>query len=90
MMEDAAKGVTTAVLDVAPSSYLPVILIAVMFIIILTGFFVLMNKHNEKLFDKSVNAIKEAYTESMRVQNETIKILSKEISMARKISNSNK
>ncbi|HIV97709.1 MAG TPA: hypothetical protein H9745_08940 [Candidatus Agathobaculum stercoravium] len=86
MLEDVAKGAATAVLDVAPTSYLPVVLIAIMFIIILTGFFILMNKHGEKIFDKSVNAIKEAYIESMKAQNETIKILSKELAAVKKAS----
>lgn len=88
MLEDVAKGAATAVLDVAPTSYLPVVLLAIMFIVILTGFCILMNKHGEKIFDKSVDAIKEAYTESMKAQNETIKILSKEIVTVKKTSNS--
>lgn len=84
MVEDAAKGAAAAILDGTPGNYLPIILIAAMFILILAGFCILTNKHNEKLFKNSLTAIKEAYTESMKAQNETIRILTKDIATARK------
>lgn len=83
-MEDAAKGITAAVLDQVPSSYLPVVLIALMFIVILVIIFVLMNKHIEKMFDKSIAQIRMAYTDNMKTQNETIRILTKSLSQTRK------
>ena len=86
-MEDVAKGLVSAAIDTAPASYLPVILMAIMFIILLAAFCWLTHIHNEKLFDKSVEAIRIAYNESMKAQNESIKMLTKELSsLAKKTS----
>lgn len=83
-MEDAAKGAMTALLDQLPSGYLPAVLVAVLFIIILTIVFILMNRHTEKIFDKSIEQIRTAYTDNIKTQNETIRILTKNLAQTKK------
>ena len=83
-MEDAAKGAVTALIDQLPSGYLPAVLIAVLFIVILTIVFILMNKHTEKIFNNSIEQIRTAYTDNIKVQNETIRILTKSLSQTKK------
>lgn len=83
-MEDAAKGIASALLDQVPSSYLPVILISLMFIAIIAIIFALTNRHIEKMSAKSIEQIRMAYTDNMKTQNETIRILTKSLSQIRK------
>lgn len=74
---EAVKSAVEGLWDKTPQSYMPVVLMAVLFIVVLMVISWMQHKHMERMYEKNLEAIRHAYEDTMRAQLSTIQDLTK-------------
>lgn len=74
---EAVKSAVEGLWNKTPQSYMPVVLMAVLFIAVLAVISWMQHKHMERMYEKNLDAIRNAYKDTMNAQLLTIKELTK-------------